>query len=332
MNERPALSVIIVNWNTAEALAECLTAVIADCRFSIAESKIGNRKSAIEIIVVDNASTDGSAERVRRDFPQVTLVANERNMGFAAANNQGLRLASGRYFLLLNPDAVPQPGALAVLLAFMDAHPEAGIVGPRLLYPDGSLQPSGHPTPTLLSEVQDVLAWYRLTGRPRFWHSGRNYSQVEEVGIVSGACLLIRQETVQEIGLLDEGFFMYYEDADWCLRAWQHGWKVYSVPQAEVFHYLALSSGQQAEPRLVEAYFHSRMRYFHKHYSPLTLWVLRGALLATSLAKLCVLGLGWLWRRDTRVRSGLASHRRIVALCLSRDILRPTSPEVRDNA
>jgi GT2 family glycosyltransferase len=152
------------------------------------------------------------------------------------------------------------------------------------------------------------------------------------VGIVSGACLLIRRETVEEIGLLDEGFFMYYEDADWCLRARQRGWKVYSVPQAEVVHYLALSSGQQAEPRLVEAYFHSRMRYFRKYHSPLSLWVLRGTLLATSLAKLGVLGLAWLWRRDPWARSGLASHRRIVALCLGRGSLRPTSSEVRDDA
>jgi len=330
MNEPLDLSVIIVNWNTAEALAECLRAVIADFRLPISDSRLGNQQSAIEIIVVDNGSTDGSAARVRRDFPQVTLIANSQNVGFATASNQGLRLARGRYLLLLNPDTVPRPGALAALVAFMDTHPEAGIAGPRLLYPDGSLQPSGHPAPTLLSELQDVLAWYRLTGRPRFWRSGRDYSQIEEVGIVSGACLLIRRETVQEIGLLDAGFFMYYEDADWCLRARQHDWKVYYVPQAKVVHYLALSSEQQPEPRLVEAYFHSRMRYFRKHHSPLSLWVLRGALLITSLTKLIVLGLAGLWRRDPRVLLGLAAHQRIVALCLG--LARPVRSPGSDRA
>jgi N-acetylglucosaminyl-diphospho-decaprenol L-rhamnosyltransferase len=332
MNERPDLSMIIVNWNTAEALAECLTAVIADCRMPNAESKIGNRKSAIEIIVVDNASTDGSAERVRRGFPQVTLIANSQNMGFAAASNQGLRLARGRYLLLLNPDTVPRPGALAALVAFMDAHPEAGIAGPRLLYADGSLQSSGRPCPTLASELRDILALYRLTGGERFWGHGRDNSRVQEADSISGACLLIRRETMEEIGLLDEGYFLYFEETDWCLRAWQHGWKVYYVPQAEVVHHSMLSTKQRVEPRLVEIYFHSRMHYFRKHHSPWSLWVLRGALLVTSLIKLGVLSLAWLWRRDPYVLSGLAAHRRIVALCLGCGSLRPMPSGVRNNA
>jgi GT2 family glycosyltransferase len=309
MNTHPDVSVVIVSWNTADTLVDCLRSIVSD-----------RTAPSCEIIVVDNASSDGSVDILRRDFRQVMVIANTDNKGFAAANNQGLRVAHGRHLVLLNPDTVVRPGALASLVAFMDAHADAGIAGPHLLNVDGSTQPSGRPTPTVSTELRDIFGIHHLTRGERFWGRQRDLSWPQTVDSVSGACLLIRREAMDAIGLLDEGFFMYFEETDWCVRAWQQGWKVYYVPQAEVVHYTMGSTGRRVEPFLIRAYFNSRMHYFSKHYGIVSCGVLRATLLMTSLAKLGILTVASLFRHDSdKSRQGQVAHRLIVALCLGRD-------------
>lgn len=307
MSESPDVSVIIVNWNTADTLVECLRSVEQEAA-----------RVALDVFVVDNASSDDSVASVQRDFPQATLIVNVQNVGFAAANNQALRLAQGRYLLLLNPDTVVRPGALRTLADVMDAHPEAGFAGPHLLNADGSTQPSARPLPTVWSELRAIVAVGHARGAERDLGRSGASTRPQEVGWVSGACLLIRQETVQRIGLLDEEFFLYFEETDWCTRARRQGWKGFYVPQADVVHHGMASTAGRVEPVLVRAYFNSRMHYFRKHDGPLTCLVLRGALLASSLAKLIVLAALGVVRRSERNRQAKAAHRLIVALALGR--------------
>ena len=219
------LSIVIVNWNTRELLRDCLRAVAVTTGVTC------------EVIVVDNGSTDGSAAVVATEFPTVHLIANATNRGFAAANNQGLAVARGRYCLLLNSDTRVAPDALAQLVAFMDAHPEAGACGPQLRNADGTLQPSGRAFPTL---VQAVMALLPLPDAARRAAAGplerRDYNSVAEVDEVSGAALCLRAAALSQVGGLDERFFVFGEDVDLCWRLSKAGWKVYYVPQAVVTH------------------------------------------------------------------------------------------------
>jgi GT2 family glycosyltransferase len=252
------LSIIIASWNVRDLLAACL----ASLRAVTLE---------IEIIVVDNASTDGSAEMVAAEFPQATLIRNATNIGFARANNQGICLARGRYVLLLNADTVVPPGALAALVDFMDAHPQAGACGPRLLHPDGTPQPYAFgrdPTPVyLLWRGLNRLLFHRYV---HDWAT----DQVQEAEWVSGACLIVRREAIEQIGGLDENIFMYFEDNDWCLRLRRAGWRVYYNPQASITHLGGQSVKQNSQART--AYYRSLEYFYAKHYG----------LLARSLLKI----------------------------------------------
>ncbi len=268
------LSIIIVNWNARERLVECLTSI---------ERQAGGL--SLETWVVDNGSADGSAELVKRQFPWVKLVVNEENRGYARANNQALRRAQGRYLLLLNPDTVILDDALAVMLTFMDHHPEAGAVGCRLLNSDGSLQPSSYSFPTLLTILASTYRLKRLLpldllresflGRMlegRFGHLSR-HDQVRSVDFVTGACMMVRREAMEQVGLLDENFFLYAEEIDWCRRMKGAGWKIYFTPQAQVIHHLGQSSKQLGEA--LALLYRSRCYYFRKHHGRLALFLLR---------------------------------------------------------
>jgi N-acetylglucosaminyl-diphospho-decaprenol L-rhamnosyltransferase len=252
----PAVSVIIVSWNVREALRECLTAVRRE-----GSGRVG------EVWVVDNASADGSAELVATEFPEVRLVRNAENAGFARACNQALRAAAGEYCCLLNPDTRVATGALGRLVEFMESHPRAGAAGPRLLNPDGSLQPNGGPFPTLAGTF---LRATRASALFRGWYDRRfrwgrtAFDRAAAVEQVSGACLLIRRAALEEVGLLDEQFFLYYEETDWLLRARRAGWETWYVPEAEVTHRWGASTRQVA----LECLRHmaeSEYRYFRKH-------------------------------------------------------------------
>ncbi len=262
MDSRPDLSILIVSYQVREHLARCLNSI------ANAKTEIG-----VEVFVVDNASSDGSAELVREDFTWVCLLANRQNMGFAAANNQALRESHGRFLLLLNPDTVipeKQPNALDTLIAFMRMHPRAGACGPKLLYGDGTLQHSAFRFPSLAQIYLDLfpthwrLAESRLNGRypKRLYSAGPPF----EVDHPLGAALMVRREAAEQVGWLDEGFFIYVEEIDWCLRIKRAGWEIWCVPQAEIIHLEAQSTRQFRDQLFVELW-RARFRFFRKHYS-----------------------------------------------------------------
>jgi len=216
------LSIIIVNWNTKDLLRGCLESVLRE-----------TKSIESEITVVDNASSDRSCEMVEAEFPQIQLIKNEENLGFAKANNQAIAKAKGEFILLLNPDTVVCENSLEKMLRFMQSNLKVGIIGPKMLNPDRTLQVSCHAKPGL---VFSSLSWF-ISGM--FYEKlclSKN-EEPAEVGYVSGACLLIRRKTIDAIGLLDENFFIYAEEADWCMRAEKENWKVYFIPEAEIIHY-----------------------------------------------------------------------------------------------
>lgn len=256
----PDLSIIIVNWNTAALLQDCLASLFAA---SLPPA------SSIEVIVVDNASSDNSIAIVQQHFPTVHLIPNQENVGFARANNQGIAISQGRYILLLNSDTVMPPATLAGLLTFMDTTPDAGACSPRLQRPDGQPQAfafGGDPTPLYLLR----RGLYRLLLRRGLhdWYT----SHTQFVNWVSGACLLLRRNAIEQTGGLDENIFMYFEDNDLCLRIRQAGWKVYYHPQVSVIHIGGQSLKQNPEAR--RAYYHSLEYFYTKHYSHVAqLWL-----------------------------------------------------------
>jgi N-acetylglucosaminyl-diphospho-decaprenol L-rhamnosyltransferase len=284
----PDVSVIVVNWNTRDLLERCLRSIQAE----------GGK---VQAIVVDNASSDGSRELVRRQFPDVELIANEDNRGFAPANNQGMERANGRYLLLLNSDAALEPGALQSLTSYADQHPEAGILGPKLLNPDGSLQPSGGRLPTPLSTIGELFGLNALGGRPRYG-TRRDYDRPAIVDEVSGAAMLIARGVVDRIGGLDERFRWGYEDVDYCLRARRAGWQVHYVPQARVLHDWGGSRRLAPASTMLNA-IDGRRWYFRKHFGS---GVAAAVMLATALShalRLIVFSVGGLRNRTWRRRA-----------------------------
>ncbi len=245
------LDIIIVNWNTCALLRNCLAAL------RLAENP------AWRTWVVDNASTDDSVAMVRAEFPEVQVQVNTVNVGFARANNQALQATSSEYALLLNSDTCAEPEALHTLLAFMDTHPQAGAVSPQLRRPDGTPQPFAFGGDPRLSYLLRRAAM-RLLFR-RYLHNWDN-PRTQAVDWVSGACLLVRRAAYAHVGGLDEAFFMYFEDADWCLRLRQAGWQVYYHPAAHILHI----GGQSLKrnPRAQQAYAASLRYFYRKHYSP----------------------------------------------------------------
>ncbi|HAZ64544.1 MAG TPA: glycosyltransferase family 2 protein [Armatimonadetes bacterium] len=254
------LSIIIVSWNTRADLARCLESV----RPALAGL-------AAETVVVDNGSHDGSGRMVRQRFPWVRLIATGANLGFAAGNNVALAQTTGRYRLLLNPDTVVHGDALAQLVAYADHEPRVGLLGPRLLNADGSLQHSCRRFPTLPALL------FRNTLLGRLWPNNpytRDYLMGDwthdgprPVDWLSGACLLARSEMLEQLGGLDERYFMYVEDMDWCRRAWAAGWQVTYLPSAVVTHAMGRASDQQPVA-MVRAHHVSMVKYVRRHYGP----------------------------------------------------------------
>ena len=254
--EDPDLSIVVVSYNTREVLRRCLELVRA-----------GSRGLDVELIVVDNASTDRSAEMVAECFPEATLIANQRNVGFGKANNLAFLRTRGRYVLLLNPDTAVGPDALAELVRFADAHPDAGVVGARLEYPNGSLQHSAFRFPDLRQ------AWFgffdvvpidsRINGR----YEPARYERPFRAEHLLGACLLLRREALEQVGPFDPRYFMYFEETDLCARLRRAGWDNLYTPAARVVHLGATSTGAARERMSVE--FHRSQAYFYrKHYGP----------------------------------------------------------------
>jgi GT2 family glycosyltransferase len=257
------LSVIIVSWNTIDLLRDCLTSVSAQLD-----------DKDVEIIVVDNASSDGSATMVEREFQWIRLIRNQHNLGFASGNNLGIRDSRGRYVLLLNSDTVVPAGAMHTLIEFMDDTPDAGACGPRLIRPDGQPQAYGFGAdPTLGYLARRAIFRFFLRRHLHNW----NTDVVQRVDWVSGACLLARRAAIDQVGMLDAAMFMYFEDNDWCLRMRQAGWSVYYCPLASVVHLGGQSLSGNPSAHL--AYYHSLEHFYRKHYSPLA-----GTVLGLGLA------------------------------------------------
>jgi N-acetylglucosaminyl-diphospho-decaprenol L-rhamnosyltransferase len=258
----PDLSLIIVSYQVRDLLERCLA--------SLARA---SETIHLEIIVIDNASTDQSVEMVREKFPHVQIVANSVNAGFARANNQGLALAHGRYWMLLNPDTEileKNANAFQLLVAFMDSHLRVGACGASLFYPDGTRQHSAFRFPTLAQIYMDLypvnwrLRESRLNGRYPF----ALYEQGEPFLIDHplGAALLVRPEAVKQVGLLDEDYFIYAEEVDWCMRIKRAGWEIWCVPQAHIIHHEARSTRQFRDKMYVELW-KARFILFRKNYS-----------------------------------------------------------------
>jgi N-acetylglucosaminyl-diphospho-decaprenol L-rhamnosyltransferase len=270
------LAIIIVNWNVREMLAACLRSVQTD---------LAATKLSAQIWVVDNASTDDSVAMLRRDFPEVHLIASQKNLGFAGGNNAALRAIGFRRgvnlpeaVLLLNPDTKVHPGALPALYNFLKNNPQAGVAGARLFNDDGSFQHSAFAFPGLwqlaieLLPLPGRLVESRLNGRyPRSLYEQERPFQI---GHPLGAAICVRREAIQQVGLLDERYYMYVEEIDWCKRIVSAGWQAYCVPQARITHFGGQSTGQIKTSSFINLWA-SRYQFYRWHYPPLKVWLAR---------------------------------------------------------
>lgn len=267
------LSIIIVSYNTKDLLKECLVSVYKN---------IGGLNH--EIIIVDNGSNDGTIEMVKNEFLEIRLIENKENLGFPKANNKGMELAKGDYVLLLNPDTVAMAGSIDSMINFLKNNIDVGAVAARLLNPDGTNQPS-------VSKFPDLFTLFARFCIPRFisnkikkfliksnlnkklgsqvnsYFSLRNVEVPTEVDDVSGACLLIGRKTIEGVGLLDDKFFLYCEDIDWCYRTRKKGWKLVYLPEARVIHYGGKATGGDFKPFPLCCGIESEYYFFKKHYN-----------------------------------------------------------------
>ena len=272
------LSVIIVNWNVRDLLRECLRSLAA-----------GREQLELEVIVVDSASADGSIAMLREEFPWVRLITCDENVGFPRGNNLGLAEARGDYLLLLNPDTVVVDDALTVLRDYLATHPAVGAVGPQLLNPDGSVQSSRRRFPTLATGffestwlqglVPGVLRRYYALDLPD--------DATAEVDWLTGACVMVPRAVYERVGGLDEGYFMYSEELDWCRRIVAAGWKVVYHPPARVIHHVGQSSDQAVTARHIN-FQRAKLRYYRKYHGRAAAGALRLFLLANYAGQLAL--------------------------------------------
>jgi len=271
------LSVSVISYRTPVLLKQCLEALEAE-RTSV----------DLDVTVVDNASGDGSADMVADQFPWARIIRNRRNVGFGAAHNQALRRATGRYWLVLNSDAAPRPGALRVLVDFLEANPRVAVAGPRLRYPDGTVQPSRRRFPTVATLFVESTQIQRFIPRnpvlQRYYLADRSDDEPQDVDWLVGACLCARAAAAAEVGLFDESFFMYSEELDWCRRFRAAGWRVAYVPSAEVVHLEGGSSRLDlvARDKMFQA---SKLRYTAKWHGRWVAHALRAYLVLEYVAR-----------------------------------------------
>lgn len=251
------LSIVIVSWNVKKDLVNCLRSIGENPAYK-----------SFEVIVIDNASTDSTVETVRNEFPEIVVITNSQNLGFAAANNQGIEKSRGEYILLLNPDTIVQLNSLNVLIEFMDENEDVGICGPQLLNQNGTIQPSVRGFPTFRGALyrHTIFKYLRLFRYEykKWLMKSFDHKTKMDVDQVMGAALMIRQSIIDRIGVMDEGFFMYYEEVDLCYRIKQAGWRVVFVPTAVITHSGGQSSGQIPVKKQMMA-ITSLLKFFRKH-------------------------------------------------------------------
>ncbi|MGQ9904526.1 MAG: glycosyltransferase family 2 protein [Anaerolineae bacterium] len=308
------LTIIIVNWNVRDLLRACLRSL----------ERYPASRHQQRIIVVDNASTDGSVAMLRDEFPTVHVVASARNVGYGGGNNLGLAHAehldssadSTAYYLILNPDTEAMPGALDALLDYADGHPNVGVVGPQLRHADGTVQSSRRRFPTLATALFESTWLQPLASRrllDDYYVCDRRDDETCDVDWLVGAALLTRREVYRQVGGFDaQTFFMYSEEIDWCRRIKQAGWRVVYHPQAVIVHHEGKSSEQVSAQRMIH-FNTSKVRYFAKHHGALQAGVLRLALLSLFAEQSLVEGVKWLigHRRPLRAER-LAAYRAVL--------------------
>jgi GT2 family glycosyltransferase len=280
------LSVSIVNTNNRDMVRDCLRSI-----------RQSTHRITCEILMVDNASADGSEAMMRSEFPEVTLIVNDTRQGFSTSHNRALVQAGGRYLMILNDDVLVLDGAFDRLVAFMDEHPEAGVVGPKFLNPDGTNQPAfaAFPTP-----------FYDLVGQPwalRFSPERWDLDRCAEVDSVGGACMLVRREAAEQVGLLDTAFDpLYAEEREWCYRIKAQGWEIYHLPQAQIIH-LGGQTRKRASNFMTKVMYRNKLRFFQKHHSSRAVLSYRLLLAALSLVKMGYWGQRWLLHPGQRESS-----------------------------
>ena len=272
------VSICVLNWNQRSLLKDCLDSCLAELERSRLDG---------QVIVMDNASSDGSPEMVSQLFPTVNLIRNQENVSFSSANNQGIRLSTGRYVLVLNNDTVLLPGCLQVMVAFMDSHARAGVTGPKLLNPDGSIQRGYHRALPTLAELLLALFWLdrfwpgrRLADRARgIDESLKGPTPIEQV---AGCAMMLRRQALESAGLFDESFEYWYEDVELCHRFLERGWEIYYLPEARIIHYGGASFAMLGPSRTTPLRISGQLRYFRKH---------KGAVQYAVLKMMAVIGL-----------------------------------------
>lgn len=295
------VSIIIVSYNTRAILLDCLASIY---------QWLPSRTS--EIIVIDNASIDGSAEAVAQRFANVMLLRNAENIGFAAANNQGIQRASGQFLLLLNPDTFFIEDAISPLIAFMEQHAEAGMAGCKILNRDGSLQPSYFPLPNLASVLWTAFFFDRLA--PLNHVNGKWVLRHQpaaspfRVQRLLGAFLFVRREVFKKIGGFDEGFFLYSEEEDLCYRVLQLEWVIYYFPQISIIH-LGGQSAPRTDPRAVVYANESKVRFFRKHYGPAAQLLFRSIWFVALIIRMPAV----LWLAPSKQRAMFKAYQRSLA-------------------
>jgi GT2 family glycosyltransferase len=302
----PDLSIVIVNWNVRHLLGSCLDSVFRGA--SLARPgvwRLGRSEYEFEVIVVDSASSDDSVEMVQRQYPEVRLYDSKVNLGYTGGNNLGMQESRGRYLLLLNPDTEVVGDALLEMLSTMEEQPELGVLGPQLRYADGSIQSSRRRFPTLRTAWVDstflekwfpnhpALRRYRMLDRPP--------GQAGPVDWLVGACLLVRRGAVEQVGYLDESYFMYSEELDWQKRMRDAGWGIAYTPTAQVVHYEGKSSEQAGAATCIR-FSRSKIRYYRKHHGLPAARVVHGWLVVHYIYEWAVEGIKWLLghKRDLR--------------------------------
>jgi len=296
------MSIVLVCWNNKAYLDPCLKSLYE-----------GGFKSSFDVVVVDNGSTDGSQQMLAEKYPDVMLIQNEGNVGLGKASNQGIEATNGRYILLLNNDTLVNGPALDVLVEYLDAHPEAGATAGKLLNPDGSFQSGFAPFSTLLEEFLIVthigeILW---TGYPS--HGDSN--EIKETGWMSSACLLVRRAALDQIGLLDEGYFIYGDEADLQYRLNKAGWKVVFLPSSSIIHFGGRSMDRWKRRKMV---YRGKMMFYKKNYGFSSTLLLRIMFFVMSLLKLLVWCLGFLIpSRNDQAKKELRSNLDVMGLCLN---------------
>lgn len=301
-NQIPDMSIVLVCWNNKTYLDPCLKSLYD-----------GGLKSSFDVVVVDNGSTDGSQQMLLDKYPEVKLIQNEDNVGLGKASNQGIEATTGRYVLLLNNDTLVNGPSLDMLVDFLDANPKAGAAGGKLLNPDGSFQSGSASFSTLMEEFLIVshigeILW------PGFPSHGDS-NKIHTTGWLSSACLLLRRTALDQVGLLDESYFIYGDEADLQYRLKKSGWNVYFLPSSTIIHFGGRSMDRWKRRKMV---YRGKMLFFKKNYGFLRTLLLRMMFLLISFLKLLVwvvslLVPSWYDRAKKELRSNLE----VMALCLS---------------